>query len=89
MITNKCGCQDTIVTTPNPCSTPPVCPNPQHCDEYVDAKCVIYTGKDIICNGKIILASGTSVAQALLDLLDYINSLNAVNCGNSTAPVPA
>lgn len=78
--TNCNGC-DCGPSTPEPCLIPPpICPDPQPCDEYVDAQCVIYNGEDIICNGQIILASGTSVTQALLDLLDYINSLNGVNC---------
>jgi len=66
--------------SPAPCPTPIGCPTPQPCSEVFDAQCVIYNGADIICNEQIVLAQGTTVAQALTDLITYIQTLTNTKC---------
>lgn len=39
----NCGCQDTGLTTPFPCSSPP-CPNPEPCSETFSDCCIIHNG---------------------------------------------
>jgi hypothetical protein len=76
----KCGCEDSFMPSPAPCPTPIGCPTPQPCSEVFDAQCVIYNGADIICNEQIVLAQGTTVAQALTDLITYIQTLTNTKC---------
>ena len=76
----KCGCQDTILTTPAPCPTPVGCPNPEPCSEVLDAQCIIYTGVDLVCGPDVIIASGTSVAQAFADLILYLQTNGVLFC---------
>jgi hypothetical protein len=67
----KCGCQDTMLTTPAPCPTPIGCPDPLVCSEIFDAQCVVYTGDDIICEQDIVVEQNTNIADALNDIIDY------------------
>jgi hypothetical protein len=76
----NCGCDDSFMPSPAPCPTPAGCPTPQPCSEVFDAQCVIYNGADIICNEQIVLAQGTTVAQALTDLITYIQTLTNTKC---------
>ena len=61
----KCGCQDTMLTTPAPCPTPVGCPTPEPCSEVFDAQCIIYTGDPIVCGQDTIVPTNTSIADAL------------------------
>lgn len=67
----KCGCQDTMLTSPAPCPTPVGCLTPEPCSEVLDAQCIIYTGDDIICNTDTVVSSDDSVALALNNIVDY------------------
>ena len=73
----KCGCQDTMLTSPAPCPTPVGCLTPEPCSEVLDAQCIIYTGDDIICNTDTVVSSDDSVALALNSIVDYF--CNAVD----------
>ena len=68
----KCGCQDTMLTTPAPCPTPVGCPDPEPCSEVFDAQCVVYTGDSILCGQDIVVTTSSNVADALNDIVDYI-----------------
>lgn len=68
----KCGCQDTMLTTPAPCPTPVGCPDPEPCSEVFDAQCVIYTGDSILCAQDVVVTTSSNVADALNDIVDYI-----------------
>jgi hypothetical protein len=76
----KCGCQDSFMPSPAPCPTPIGCPTPQPCSEVFDAQCVVYTGPDIVCNTTTIIESGSSMTEALIALINYIQTLDNVNC---------
>jgi hypothetical protein len=83
MITNKCkskkcGCQDTMLTTPTPCPTPSGCPTPNPCGEVTNAQCVIYTGNILDCNGNVIVTPNNNIAEALNNIINYV-------CGNERA----
>jgi hypothetical protein len=67
----KCGCQDTMLTTPAPFPTPIGCPNPEPCSEVFDAQCIIYTGPPIICGQDVVVPSNTNMAEALNLIADY------------------
>ena len=77
----KCGCQDTMLTSPAACPTPIGCPDPEPCSEVFDAQCSIYTGSDIKCIGSTVIAQNTNVADALSDVVNffcsYVAELNA------------
>lgn len=68
----SCGCKDSYLTTPPPCPTPVDCPTAQPCSEAFDAQCVFYTGDTIACNSYTIVDTNTSVADALVGIVDYI-----------------
>ena len=68
----KCGCQDTMLTSPAPCPTPIGCPSPEPCSESFDAQCVIYTGTNIECNSAIVVSNNDTVADALSGIVDYL-----------------
>jgi hypothetical protein len=79
----KCGCQDTMLTSPAPCPTPVGCPDPQPCSEVFDAQCSIYTGTDIKCIGNTVVAQNTNVADAIKDVVDFFCSYIAeINAGS-------
>jgi hypothetical protein len=44
----------------------------------MDAQCVIYSGDDIMCGEDVVVASGSTMADALASIVDYF----------CTAPVP-
>lgn len=67
----NCGCKDTYLTTPPPCPTPVDCPDPQPCSEVFDAKCIVYTGTNILCGQDIVVSQNDSVAEALASVVDY------------------
>ncbi len=67
----KCGCQDTMLTTPAAFPTPVGCLAPEPCSEVLEAQCVIYTGDDILCNTDVVVNQNDSVATALNDIVDY------------------
>jgi hypothetical protein len=67
----KCGCQDTMLTSPAPCPTPIGCPSPEPCSEVFDAQCVIYTGENIMCNTDIVVPTNTSMSDALKLIVEY------------------
>ena len=67
----KCGCQDTMLTSPAPCPTPIGCPDPIPCSEVFDAQCVIYTGLDVLCDQDIVVETNTSVADAINAIVEY------------------
>lgn len=71
------------MTSPAPCPTPEGCPDPVSCSETIDANCVLYTGEPIQCNGEIILDTGTSMNNAILNLIEYIQNINHVVCGTA------
>lgn len=77
----KCGCQDTMLTTPAAFPTPVGCLAPEPCSEVLDAQCVIYTGDDILCNTDVVVNQNDSVDTALNEIVDYF-------CTNGT-PGPA
>jgi len=76
-----CGCKDNFLTSPAPCPTPDDCPEAQPCSEVFDAACIIYNGPSIQCNDVVILESGSSISDALVSLIEYIQDLNHVVCG--------
>lgn len=47
----NCGCQDTGLTTPAPCSAPS-CPNPEPCAETFSDCCIIHNGDSYVYIGK-------------------------------------
>jgi hypothetical protein len=61
----KCGCQDTMLTTPTAYPTPVGCPEPAPCSEVFDAQCIFYTGPDIMCGDNVLIATNTNLADAL------------------------
>lgn len=66
-----CGCEDAPLVSPAPCN-PIDCPTPYPCSEIMDAECVIYSGPDIECDGNIIVPSGSTMAEALLAIVNYV-----------------
>ena len=68
----KCGCQDTMLTSPPAYPTPIGCPTPEPCSEVIDAQCVIYTNPDVICNQEVVVETSTSVADAINNIVNYI-----------------
>jgi hypothetical protein len=67
----KCGCRDSFLTSPPPCPTPQVCPDPIPCQEVLSSDCIIYNGPDIECNDTVIITSDSTWAELLQDLVDY------------------
>lgn len=61
----KCGCQDTMLTSPAPCPTPAGCANPEPCSAVYDAQCVVYTGDPIMCGNVTLIPTNTNLAEAL------------------------
>ena len=66
----KCGCQDTMLTTPAPCPTPSGCSTPNPCGEVIDAQCVIYTGDNIMCGSTVLIPTNSNLADALQAIAD-------------------
>ena len=64
--TAKCGCQDTMLTTPVPCPSPIACPDPEPCSEVLNAECIVYTGEPIMCGAVVLIPTNTNLADALL-----------------------
>ena len=67
----KCGCQDTMLTTPAAFPTPVGCLAPEPCSEVLNAECIIYTGQNITCGTDIIVSTNTNMADALKAIVDY------------------
>lgn len=67
----NCGCQDSFLTTPPAVPTPGACPEAQPCSEVFDAQCVKYTGEDILCLQNTLVSTNDSVADALVNIVDY------------------
>ena len=67
----NCGCEDSFLTSPAPCPTPAGCPNPEPCSEVFDAQCIVYTGADIDCGDVTVVATDTTIADALNDVVTY------------------
>ena len=78
----KCGCQDTMLTTPNPCPTPVGCPTPNPCSEVINAQCIIYTGDSLDCNGDIIVPVNTNVEEAFNNIVEYFCNNSSRNCNS-------
>lgn len=64
--TAKCGCLDTMLTTPVPCPSPIGCPTPEPCSEVLNAECIVYTGEPIMCGAVVLIPTNTNLADALL-----------------------
>jgi hypothetical protein len=64
-----CGCKDTGLLTPPPCGDGIDCEGTP-CSETFDADCVYYTGEDIICDGTTIVATNTTVANAIQSVVN-------------------
>ena len=61
--TKKCGCLDTGLTTPSPCSCDKfLCPNPEPCPETFGDCCIIHTGPSIEELG---ISTGESLCKIL------------------------
>ena len=67
----KCGCQDTMLTTPPAYPTPVGCLAPETCSEVLDSQCIMYTGSDVFCNEDFIIAQGASVQTAIQSIVEY------------------
>lgn len=77
----NCGCDDKFMPSPAPCPTPQGCPDPQPCSEVIDAQCVIYTGADIECGEDLVVEEGTSVTNAIINVIDYFcNNTPVASC---------
>ena len=61
--------------SPAPCPTPVGCPTPQPCSEIFDARCVRYTGTNILCDTDIVVTTNDTVAEALESIVDYVCNL--------------
>jgi hypothetical protein len=61
----KCGCEDSFLTSPLPCSNTTECSSPEICDFVIPAKCVIYTGEPIMCGDTVVVPSNTNITTAL------------------------
>jgi hypothetical protein len=87
----KCGCQDTMLTTPAPCPTPVGCPTPEPCSEVFDSQCIVYTGTEILCGDDTIVLTGSTIAEALNAIVDYFcNSSGACDtCITQTLTCPS
>lgn len=68
----KCGCEDTMLTSPAPCPTPIGCPSPEPCSEVIDAQCVIYTGPTIMCGSNVLIPTNTNLADALQAIVNQL-----------------
>lgn len=64
-----CGCKDTGLLTPPPCGDGIDCEGTP-CSETFDAGCVYYTGQDIVCDETTIVATNTTVADAIQSVVD-------------------
>jgi hypothetical protein len=81
MATNKCqkcGCEDTFLTSPAPCPTPEGCPSPEPCSEVFNAQCVIYTGD--------VLTSGITVEEAIDEIAPAYRVYTAIITQSGTNP---
>jgi len=77
--TTPCGCGDTGLTTPPPCSVNTVfCPTPNPCAEEFSSDCIVYTGPELLCGDNplttltSIIPTGVSMSEALQILLNYV-----------------
>jgi hypothetical protein len=71
----KCGCQDTMLTSPAPCPTPVGCPDRQPCSEVFDAECIVYTGPDLECGDDTVVIQNSAINLALEDIVGYFCNL--------------
>ena len=67
----KCGCKDSFLTSPPPCPTPEVCPDPIPCKEVLSSDCIIYNGPNILCNNDIVVYSDATWTEILEDIVAY------------------
>ena len=67
----KCGCEDNFLTTPPPCPTAVACPT-EECSEVQYAKCIAYTGSDILCGLDVVVPTDTNIAAAINNIVDYL-----------------
>lgn len=71
-----CGCQNGL-TTPAPCPPSTPCGEYQPCVNYVNTRCVQYTGDDIMCNEEVVVEQGAMLEDFLPNLVERI-------CNSST-----
>lgn len=74
----NCGCEDTFLPVA-PCSDPAECPTPQKCEETFDSACVIYTGLNLDCGTDTVVATNTSIEQALQNIVDKVCEITSGN----------
>jgi len=74
---SNCGCEDSFLTSPAPCPTPAACPDPEPCYTVTDAQCTVYTGAAIDCGSDTVVATDTTLADALNNVVTYF-------CDNQT-----
>jgi hypothetical protein len=66
-----CGCKDSYLTSPAPFPTPVGCLTPEPCSEVLDAQCIVYTGSPLTCDQDTVVATNTTVADGLANIIDY------------------
>jgi hypothetical protein len=64
-----CGCDQEALHISQICN--PIACEVEECSESFSAACSIYTGEDIICENVVVVASGTTVAQAIANITAY------------------
>lgn len=97
----NCGCQDTGLTTPFPCSSPP-CPNPEPCPETFSDCCVIHNGDSFtyvynqtlaqaenVVEGPIpVVTTGFSILQGERLCDTWQRFIAYYECGNTDTQTP-
>jgi hypothetical protein len=73
----KCGCEDNFLTTPPPCPTAVACPT-EECSDVQKAKCIAYTGSNILCHNDIVVPTDTNMAAAINNIVDYLCTVTTV-----------
>lgn len=64
-----CGCTNEGLTINDVCN-PIVCESDE-CSESFPAGCIIYSGKDIVCDDIVIVTAGNTLAQAVANITAY------------------
>lgn len=74
---NDCGCTQDMLHISQVCN--PIECESSECPEAQDAGCTVYAGEDIVCGNVIVVETGTSVAQALANIVAFVCSANDIS----------
>jgi len=85
--TAPCGCADKGLTTQPVLVNTTFCPTPNPCSEQFSSDCIVYTGPELLCAGRLvgdlatIMPAGISMSEALQCLTSYLCSGGDITSG--------